>query len=77
MSGLVARLAKTEEFDRIYMMGFDVWSDGASEEDYLVGCRASPKYAKGTWYVLANEDQLVSSLITYNLGPNIIGIGFN
>jgi hypothetical protein len=70
-----ARVANPDELDRIYMMGFDVWSDGATQVEYLAGCRASPKYASGTWYVLTADSQPISSLITYKLGPNQIGIG--
>lgn len=57
------------------MMGFDVWSEGSSENDYLKGCQASTKYLKGTWYVLSEELKLFSSLIVYDFGNNILGIG--
>lgn len=67
--------ANTEELDQIYMMGFDVWSDGSSEADYLNDCRTSPKYLKGAWYVLSSESELLSSLIVYNFGNNVLGIG--
>lgn len=64
----------------VYMMGFDVWGEGASELAYLAGCRASPKYARGTWHVLENDEGVVvSSLIVYHLelvvGRPAFGIG--
>lgn len=69
------RKATPEELDQIYMMGFDVWADGNSKSDYLNACRTSPKYLKGSWFVLTNESQLLSSLIVYDFGNNIFGIG--
>jgi len=69
------RKAKQIEFDQIYMMGFDVWAEGGKDE-YLTECRTSQKYARGSWYVLENEDdKLVSSLIVYDFGQNQYGIG--
>lgn len=69
------RKAGTEEYDQIYRMGFDAWADGDSEEEYLTGCRNSPKYKKGTWFVLSVQGQLVSSLIVYQFDELAIGIG--
>lgn len=69
------RQAKVEEYDQIYLMGFDVWADGNSEEEYLAGCRNSPKYKKGTWFVLSIQGQLVSSLIIYQLDEYTVGVG--
>lgn len=74
------RLAKPTDMDAVYMMGFDVWSAGASKDDYLAACRTSEKYAKGTWYVLEDADGTpVSALITYKFDPvngkPAIGIG--
>lgn len=74
MKSIQTTKAISSEFEQIYMMGFDVWADGL-EADYLNECKISPKYKKGTWYVLKENDQLVSSLIVYNLGENIFGIG--
>lgn len=69
------RKAEQNDFDLIFMMGFDTWAEG-SESDYLTHCRASTKYARGNWYVLENENgNLVSSLILYRLAPNEYGIG--
>lgn len=62
------RQAKREEQQTIFMMGYDVWNEDLSEEDYLRKCMASPKYPQGTWYVLEDSTGLVSSLIVYRAG---------
>lgn len=70
-----SRRAAQSEYDQIFMMGFDVWAEGA-EDEYLAACRTSPKYARGNWHVLENENRaLISSLIVYKLGPDEYGIG--
>ncbi len=60
------RKADLHELDTIYTMGFDVWGDGLTLDDYLTGCRKSEKYLSGTWYVLIEKDRVVSSLIVYS-----------
>ncbi len=60
---LTIRKASDLELDQVYMMGFDTWSQGSSEEDYLNACRASSKYKKGTWFILVDNQQMQSSLI--------------
>ncbi len=61
------------------MMGYDVWSEGVSETEYLNDCRSSSKYDKGDWYALVIDNKPVSSLVFYkdcfNLPKNYIGIG--
>lgn len=69
------RLALSADLDPIYRMGFDAWAEGASAEEYLAVCRASPKYARGTWYLHTWAEEPVSSLILYRFGPTTIGIG--
>lgn len=69
------RKAIKEEFDQIFMMGFDAWSNGNSESVYLNECRTSAKYLKGIWYVLIHDSKLLSSLMVYDFGNNILGIG--
>ena len=70
------RKAMPEDLDSIYLMGIDVWSDGSTEKEYLSECRSSPKYKKGEWFVLVDsQDNPISSLITYMLAENTIGIG--
>ena len=64
----------------VYMMGFDVWAEGDSETRYLDVCRNAPKYKKGQWFVLENDEgKLVSSLICYRnvfgLAEGCVGIG--
>ncbi|NVC94078.1 GNAT family N-acetyltransferase [Vibrio natriegens] len=73
------RKAKIYELDIVYSMGFDVWNGGQSYDDYLVNCRNSKKYQSGTWYVLVEDEQIVSSLIVYSglfdLKEGCFGIG--
>lgn len=65
MSVLNVRQANHEDLEEIYLMGRDAWSEGASIESYLDGCRNSVKYRQGKWYVLSINGKLVASLITY------------
>lgn len=60
------RLAEPDELDIVYLMGFDVWGDGLSLDEYLSCCRSNGKYSKGTWYVLVEKEQVVSALIVYS-----------
>jgi len=70
------RQALPAEYDEIYKMGFDVWGQEQELEIYLEGCRQSPKYKQGTWYVLADEcGFLYSSLIKYSFADGSCGIG--
>ena len=69
------RKAELSEFDSIYGMGFDVWADGKTLADYLVGCRESPKYARGEWFVTTIGNAPVSSLILYSFSAGVFGIG--
>ena len=57
------------------MMGFETWADGAIELDYLNLCRDAPKYKTVQWYLLKEEDELLSSLIVYKFEGNAFGIG--
>ena len=65
--------------DTIYLMGYDVWSDGLPVEKYLEGCRKSKKYQSGRWFVLCQADALRSSLLVHTFdswGERIVrGIG--
>ncbi|TOC20038.1 GNAT family N-acetyltransferase [Vibrio parahaemolyticus] len=65
------REAKVHELDAIYAIGFDAWSDGLSYEKYLSACRGSKKYQAGTWYVLIENEQILSSLVVYQ---NLFGL---
>lgn len=59
------REAQDNEMDQIYLMGFDAWSEGSSKDEYLEKCRNSQKYKKGTWHVLSNSKDLLSSMIRH------------
>ena len=65
------RKAKQSEMNSIYMMGFDAWADGNSKEVYLNQCKDTPKYKQGNWYVLENNETILSSLIIYEKGFNL------
>lgn len=72
--------ASAEDFDEIYMMGYDVWAEGAAEEAYLADCRNSVKYKTGVWYKLvADTGELLASMIVYNFdrigGRSVCGFG--
>lgn len=71
--------AEFHELDTIYAIGFDSWNNGLSDEKYLDECRGSEKYQAGTWYVLMENDDILSSLIVYhgrfNLKEGYFGIG--
>ncbi|MFN8673879.1 MAG: GNAT family N-acetyltransferase [Candidatus Sericytochromatia bacterium] len=74
------RLAKIEELNEIYMMGYDTWSYGASKKEYLAICQNSQKYKLGNWYILTNDKKdLLSAAIIYssvfNIPNNFCGIG--
>ncbi len=71
------RPATPTDMDRIFMMGFDVWAEGSSSEEYLSSCRHSAKYARGQWFVLEYHQELLSSLIVYSLSADqsVFGIG--
>jgi predicted acetyltransferase len=69
------RRAHFEELDQIYNMGMDAWSDGASRDQYLKDCLNSSKYKAGKWFVLSDSSNLLSSLIVYDFGSKVFGIG--
>ena len=65
--------------DAVYMMGFDAWSDGSDQAEYLKDCRKSAKYRSGQWLVLCADDLVVSSLLVHTFPPwgswQVRGIG--
>lgn len=75
----LVRTPEPREMEGVFLMGFDAWAGGKSRERYLAGCRNSPHYRQGRWYVLAPGGEIVSSLITYQdlfrLPPGCHGIG--
>lgn len=76
---ILLRKALKQDLDAIYLMGYDVWSEGLSQEEYLLGCQNGSKYKLGDWYVLLSEDKPAASLIVYfeqfGLVENCYGIG--
>lgn len=77
---MTIRTATGSELERVYRMGFDVWGEGLALDAYLAGCRASPKYAAGAWWVLAGKDgRLESSLLAHEIpmpsGAPAVGLG--
>lgn len=72
---MIVRNAEDSEMEEVYLMGFDTWSDGLDQGDYISYCLRSSKYKKGTWKVLRDGDNLLSSLIVYRLKENIFGLG--
>ncbi|CCO49769.1 conserved hypothetical protein [Vibrio nigripulchritudo SOn1] len=49
-------------------MGYDTWSQNKTKDEYLIQCSESKKYQSGVWYVLLDNDRLISSLIVYSSG---------
>ena len=62
------RLAHKNELQEIYLMGYDVWTGENTKDEYLVSCSESKKYQSGVWYVLLDNNNLISSLIVYSSG---------
>ena len=73
------RVARPDELDAAYLMGLDAWGEGLAPDEYLRTCRASPKYAAGTWYMLVEGDAPVASLLLHRDGFGLVdghvGIG--
>jgi len=73
------RPAYEKEYDTIYMMGYDTWSEGHSVEEYLSICRNSKKYKSGRWFVLSEDGILRASLLIHSFelwGNRVVrGIG--
>lgn len=77
---MTIRTASASELERVYRMGYDVWGEGLALDAYLAGCRASPKYAAGTWWVSEGDDGVpLSSLLAHEItlpsGPAAAGLG--
>lgn len=72
-------LADSSEYEAIYAMGFDVWGAGTTLEAFVEGCRRSPKYASGRWFVIREKGQAVSSLLVHDFdswsGAVVRGVG--
>ncbi|EQC43881.1 GNAT family N-acetyltransferase [Bacteriovorax sp. Seq25_V] len=72
---MISRKAKEIEYQSIFLMGQDVWSDNMSETEYLETCFKSEKYKKGQWWILEDNGHIVSSLIVYKFKDQSFGIG--
>ena len=72
-------LASPSEFEAIYAMGYDVWGEGMALDAFLEGCRLSPKYASGRWFVVRDEGHVVSSVLVHDFdswnGAVVRGVG--
>lgn len=64
----VVRPARPEELEAVFLLGYDVWGEGASLGDYLAQCRASAKYASGRWTVVAVGGAVAGAAIVYRGG---------
>ena len=69
------RDAYPNELDQVYLMGKDAWSDDMTTTQYLEECRASLKYKQGLFKILTNGEELLSSLIVYDLSKDRLGVG--
>lgn len=72
---MIYRRANQEDYNEIFLMGYDVWSDGLIEDEYLKNCNESEKYSQGEWWILQVAGVIVSSLIVYELKQHWMGIG--
>jgi GNAT superfamily N-acetyltransferase len=64
----VVRPARPEELEAVFLLGYDVWGEGAPLGDYLAECRASAKYAAGRWTVVAVEGAVAGAVLVYRGG---------
>jgi N-acetylglutamate synthase-like GNAT family acetyltransferase len=67
--------ANENDLEEIYMMGYDVWSDGLDQVSYIESCKKSEKYKKGQFKTLVEDHKKVASLIVYSLAKSSFGIG--
>lgn len=76
---MLIRKVKIEELDSVYLMGYDVWGEDLSVNEFLLECRNNSKYKLGCWYALIVNDKPAASLIVYSgqfgLAERCYGIG--
>ena len=76
---MIVRVANQGDMPIVHMMGHDAWGEGKPAHEHLDLCLASPKYAKGRWFVLEDQGEVKSSLICYrdafSLPLGAVGIG--
>jgi predicted acetyltransferase len=79
MASLIARLAQPDDMRTAFLFAHAEWGEGRTAEEHVAHCFASPKYARGTWYVLTRDALPVSTLIAYwgafGLPAQVVGIG--
>lgn len=73
------RPARPGDMRSVFLMGWDAWGEGRSRDKHVEECLASPKYAKGRWWVLEEGGRPASALIAYPMqareGLPAVGIG--
>ncbi|MEE4192244.1 MAG: GNAT family N-acetyltransferase [Halieaceae bacterium] len=62
------REGSQSERDSYFMMGFDAWHEGRTEQQFLEALQPVERYDRGTWYVLQGESGPVAVLIVYRSG---------
>jgi len=76
---MTPRLARVEDMESIYMMGFDAWGENTTRKEYINACGNSEKYKLGKWYCIEKDNEIVSSIIIYcgsfGLGEKYCGFG--
>jgi GNAT superfamily N-acetyltransferase len=75
----VARPARPEDLEAVYLLGYDPWGRGLSIAEYLADCRASVKYPQGRWLLLELDGRVLCAAIVYRdafgLPPGAWGLG--
>lgn len=63
------------EMDSVFLMGFDAWGGGLTEEIYLEFCRRSPKYATGEWLILERSGAPAAGILVHRFSADVAGLG--
>lgn len=59
------------ERESFFLLGFDAWGEGKTEQEYLEALRPIARYDTGTWYVLDGVSGPAAALIVYRSGLNL------
>ncbi len=65
------REGRQDEREHFFMMGFDAWSGGKSEQAFLESLRPVQRYDDATWYVVDKDAEPVAALALYRRGLNL------
>lgn len=65
------REGQQAEREAFFMMGFDAWGGGKTQQEYLDALRPVARYNQGIWYVLEGDGGPVAALIVYHAGLNL------